>query len=357
MRAKLTWLIEGKLRRMHILVTGGAGFIGSNFIRYILGAHPDWKITNLDKLTYAGNLENLADIEDHPGYAFVRGDIADRSLVEELFAEHRFEAVINFAAESHVDRSILDASPFIDTNVRGTQVLLEAARAHAIGRFIQVSTDEVYGSLGPDDPPFTEESPLAPNSPYAASKAAADLLVRAYHRTYGLPAIITRCSNNYGPYQFPEKLIPLMITNALENKPLPVYGDGLNIRDWIHVEDHCRAIELVLLNGRPGEVYNIGAGCELTNLDVVRAILRALGRPESLITYVPDRPGHDRRYAIDASKIRNTLGWMPRYRFQEYLPDLVCWYQEHSAWWQRIKAGEYRRYYELQYGRRAKARP
>jgi dTDP-glucose 4,6-dehydratase len=341
-----------ELKRVRILVTGGAGFIGSNFIRYILTAHPDWLITNLDKLTYAGNLENLADIEGRPGYTFVLGDIADRTQVGELLGKQHFDAIINFAAESHVDRSILDASPFIDTNVRGTQVLLEAARAGGVSRFIQVSTDEVYGSLGPGDPPFTEESPLAPNSPYAASKAAADLLVRAYHRTYGLPAIITRCSNNYGPYQVPEKLIPLMITNALENKPLPVYGDGLNIRDWIHVEDHCRAIELVLLNGRPGEVYNIGAGCELTNLDVVRAILRALGRQESLITYVPDRPGHDRRYAIDASKIRSALGWVPRYKFQEYLPELACWYQEHSAWWQRIKAGEYRRYYDVQYGQR-----
>jgi len=337
---------------MKILVTGGAGFIGSNFIRYALWNHPDWHITNLDKLTYAGNLENLRDIEGNPRYLFIKGDIADRELVDTLFREHHFEVIVNFAAESHVDRSILDPAPFIDTNIKGTQVLLEASRQHGIAKFVQVSTDEVYGSLGPADPPFTEESPLRPNSPYAASKAAADMMVRAYHKTYGLHSIITRCSNNYGPYQFPEKLIPLMITNALEDKPLPVYGDGQNVRDWIHVEDHCRAIDLVIQKGQTGEVYNIGARCEMKNLDVVRAVLEVLGKPESLITFVPDRPGHDRRYAIDATKISKELGWEPRYRLLDVLPELVRWYRDNETWWRRIKAGEYRNYYEKVYSLR-----
>ena len=338
---------------MRILVTGGAGFIGSNFIRYALSNHPDWHVTNLDKLTYAGNLENLRDIEGNPRYLFIKGDIADRELVDTLFRENRFEVIVNFAAESHVDRSILDPAPFIDTNIKGTQVLLEASRQHGIAKFVQVSTDEVYGSLGPADPPFTEESPLRPNSPYAASKAAADMMVRAYYKTYGLPCIITRCSNNYGPYQFPEKLIPLMITNALEDKPLPVYGDGQNVRDWIHVEDHCRAIDLVIQRGQPGEVYNIGARCEMKNLDVVRAVLDVLGKSESLITFVPDRPGHDRRYAIDATKISKELGWEPRYRLLDVLPELVRWYRDNETWWRRIKAGEYRNYYEKVYSLRA----
>ena len=336
---------------MKVLVTGGAGFIGSNFIRYALRNHPDWYVTNLDKLTYAGNLENLRDIERSPRYSFIKGDIADRELVDALFRENRFDLVVNFAAESHVDRSILDPAPFVDTNIKGTQVLLEAARQHGISRFVQVSTDEVYGSLGPADPPFTEKSPLRPNSPYAASKAAADMMVRAYYKTYGVPSIVTRCSNNYGPYQFPEKLIPLMITNALEDKPLPVYGDGQNVRDWIHVEDHCRAIDLVIQGGQAGEVYNIGARCEMKNLDVVRAVLEVLGKPESLITFVPDRPGHDRRYAIDATKISRELGWKPRYRLLDVLPELVRWYQDNEAWWRRIKAGEYKNYYEKVYSR------
>lgn len=335
---------------MKLLVTGGAGFIGSNFIRYVIAQHPDWQVVNLDKLTYAGNLENLSDVQASPQYAFVRGDICDRGLVDRLMSSGKFDVVVNFAAESHVDRSILDAGPFIETNVKGTQVLLEAARTHGIGLFVQVSTDEVYGSLGPNDPPFSEESPLAPSSPYAASKAAADLLVMAYHRTFGLPVIITRCSNNYGPYQFPEKLIPLMITNAMEDKPLPVYGDGMNVRDWIHVEDHCRALDLVIQRGRPGEVYNISAGCEMTNLDVVRAILEVLGKPQSLIIFVPDRLGHDRRYAMSARKVREELGWQPRIRLMEALPRVVDWYRENEGWWRRIKAGDYRLYYERVYG-------
>lgn len=338
---------------MRVLVTGGAGFIGSNFIRYALRNHPDWYVTNLDKLTYAGNLENLRDIDGSPRYSFIKGDIADRELVDALFRENRFDLVVNFAAESHVDRSILDPAPFIDTNIKGTQVLLEASRQHGISKFVQVSTDEVYGSLGLADPPFTEETPLRPNSPYAASKAAADMMVRAYYKTYGVPSVVTRCSNNYGPYQFPEKLIPLMITNALEDKPLPVYGDGQNVRDWIHVEDHCRAIDLVIQGGQAGEVYNIGASCEMKNLDVVRAVLEVLGKPESLITFVPDRPGHDRRYAIDATKISKELGWKPRYRLLDVLPELVCWYQDNEAWWRRIKAGEYKNYYERIYSQRS----
>lgn len=338
---------------VRILVTGGAGFIGSNFIRYALRNHPDWHVTNLDKLTYAGNLENLRDIEGNSRYSFIKGDIADRELVDALFRENRFDLVVNFAAESHVDRSILDPAPFLDTNIKGTQVLLEASRQHAISKFVQVSTDEVYGSLGLADPPFTEESLLRPNSPYAASKAAADMMVRAYYKTYGVPSVVTRCSNNYGPYQFPEKLIPLMITNALEDKPLPVYGDGQNVRDWIHVEDHCRAIDLVIQGGQAGEVYNIGASCEVKNLDVVRAVLEVLGKPESLITFVPDRPGHDRRYAIDATKISKELGWKPRYRLLDVLPELVRWYQDNEAWWRRIKAGEYKNYYERIYSQRS----
>lgn len=335
---------------MRLLVTGGAGFIGSNFIRYVLGQHADWHVLNLDKLTYAGNLENLSDVQASPRYQFVRGDICDRELVDNLMRTHRFDVVVNFAAESHVDRSILDADPFVDTNVKGTQVLLESARVHGVGLFVQVSTDEVYGSLGPDDPPFTEDSPLSPSNPYAASKAAADLLAKAYHKTYGLPVIITRCSNNYGPYQFPEKLIPLMITNALGDNRLPVYGDGLNVRDWIHVEDHCRALDLVIQKGRIGEVYNLSAGREMTNLEVVRAILAILNKPDSLITFVPDRLGHDRRYAMNADKARQELGWEPEFRLPDALPSVVAWYRENEGWWRRIKAGEYRAYYERVYG-------
>jgi dTDP-glucose 4,6-dehydratase len=337
---------------VRLLVTGGLGFIGSNFIRYVLHTHVDWSIINLDKVTYAGNPENLADLEADPRYVFVRGDTADRTIVDEVMQGHSIQSIINFAAESHVDRSILDATPFVDTNVKGTLVLLDAARKRGVERFVQISTDEVYGSLRMDDPPFSEENPITPNSPYAASKAAADLLVQAYHRTYGFPALITRCSNNYGPYQFPEKLIPLMISNAIEDKPLPVYGDGLNVRDWIHVLDHCRAIEAVLTRGRVGEVYNIGADCELANIDIVRGILKILGKPESLITFVKDRPGHDRRYAMNASKIRSELGWRPEHSFWDTLPEVVDWYREHEAWWRRVKSGEYRQYYEKQYSHR-----
>jgi dTDP-glucose 4,6-dehydratase len=333
-----------------LLVTGGAGFIGSNFIRHLLKEHPDWYIVNLDKLTYAGNLENLKDVEDNPRYRFVRGDIADRELVDHLFREEKFDLVANLAAESHVDRSILDPAPFIETNVKGTQVLLEAARQHGVRKFLQVSTDEVYGSLQPDDPPFTEESPLKPNSPYSASKAAADLMCRAYFVTFGLPVVITRCSNNYGPYQHPEKFIPTIILNALANKPIPVYGDGLNVRDWIHVEDHCRALDLVLQKGQAGEVYNIGAKNEHTNLDIVKTILRLMNKPESLITFVKDRPGHDRRYAIEPSKIEAALCWQPRVDFTSGLKDLIAWYIEHRPWWERVKSGEYRMYAARWYG-------
>lgn len=318
---------------MRFLVTGGAGFIGSNFIHYVLGQHPDWEIVNLDKLTYAGNLANLKDIESAPRYRFVKGDIADRELVDQLLGEG-LDVIIHFAAESHVDRSILDPSPFIETNVRGTQVLLEGAKRHQVQRFIQVSTDEVYGSLG-EEGKFTEESPLAPNSPYAASKAAADHLCRAYYRTYGLPVIITRCSNNYGPYQFPEKLIPLTIINAIEGKPVPLYGDGLNVRDWIFVEDHCRALDMIIQRGRIGEVYNIGGDNERANLDLVRYLLDIMGQPQNLITFVADRPGHDQRYALDTTKIRKELGWEPRYPLEKALRDTLNWYLENRWWWLR----------------------
>lgn len=337
-----------------LLVTGGAGFIGSNFIRHILKEHHDWYIVNLDKLTYAGNLENLKDVEDNPRYRFVRGDIADRELVDYFFREEKFDLVANLAAESHVDRSILDPAPFIETNVKGTKVLLEAARQHGVQKFLQVSTDEVYGSLGPDDPPFTEESPIRPNSPYSASKAAADLMCRAYFVTYGLPVVITRCSNNYGPYQHPEKFIPTIILNALADKPIPVYGDGQNVRDWIHVEDHCRALDLVLQKWQAGEVYNIGAKNEHTNLDIVKTILRLMNKPESLITFVKDRPGHDRRYAIEPSKIEAALSWQPRVDFTSGLKDLITWYIEHRPWWERVKSGDYRIYAERWYGSLAK---
>ncbi|MBE2900696.1 dTDP-glucose 4,6-dehydratase [Methanothermobacter thermautotrophicus] len=330
-----------------ILVTGGAGFIGSNFIRYMLQEHP-YQIINLDALTYCGNLENLRGVEDDPRYTFVRGSITDRKLVDGIIKD--VDAVINFAAESHVDRSIEDPGIFLRTNVLGTQTLLESSRRHGVERFIQISTDEVYGSL--EKGYFTEETPLAPNSPYSASKASADLMVRAYHRTYGLPVNITRCSNNYGPYQFPEKLIPLMITNALENKPLPVYGDGMNVRDWIHVQDHCRAVDLVLHRGRAGEVYNIGGNSERRNIEIVELIVRELGRDESLIRFVEDRPGHDRRYAIDASKIRNELGWKPLYSFEEGIRETIRWYIDNREWWENIKSGEYLRYYERMYGGR-----
>ncbi len=332
-----------------ILVTGGCGFIGSNFVRYMV-ANYDFKVINVDKLTYAGNLENVADISDNSNHEFVKGDIADTSLIESL-ASRGIDIIVNFAAESHVDRSIEDSRIFIETNVLGTQVLLEAARKYGVSRFVQISTDEVYGSLGPQGS-FTETSPLTPNSPYSASKTAADLLVRAYHKTYGMDTVITRCSNNYGPYQFPEKLIPLIISNALEEKPLPVYGDGMNVRDWIYVEDHCRAIDVIIQRARSGEVYNIGASNELPNIEIVKMILKRLNKPESLITFVEDRPGHDRRYAIDSTKLRNDLRWDVTYSFEEGIDRTIRWYVENRGWWGKIKSGEYLRYYERMYGHR-----
>jgi len=342
---------------MKILITGGCGFIGSNFIRYILREHPDWHIVNLDKLTYAGNLKNLEDVARDPRYKFVRGDIADRELVDRVFSEARPDAVVNFAAESHVDRSILDPSPFVETNIKGVQVLLEAARQYKVERFIQISTDEVYGSLG-EIGKFTEDSPLKPNSPYAASKAAADLLCRAYHKAYGVPVIITRSSNNYGPYQFPEKLIPLMIRNALHRKPLPLYGKGENVRDWLYVEDNCRAIDLVLQKGRVGEIYNIGGGCEKRNIEVVRMIcdiLKDYPKTQDLkpkIQFIEDPRGaaHDFRYALDCTKIKEKLGWEPQVNFEEGLRRTVEWYLENQDWVKGVITGEYIEYYQKVYG-------
>lgn len=336
---------------MKILVTGGAGFIGSNFIHFLLKSGKGYQVVNLDKLTYAGNLENLSDLTGSADYEFVKGDICDGKLVDQLLTGG-IEGVVNFAAESHVDRSLYEPDVFIQTNVVGIQVLLHAALRHKVKKFIQVSTDEVYGSLGPQDPCFREDHPLAPNSPYSASKAAGDLLARSYFRTYGFPVVVTRCSNNYGAYQFPEKLIPLFVTNALEDKPLPVYGDGLNVRDWIHVEDHCRALEMVLEKGKPGEFYNIGGEGERTNLEITRAILRILGKPDSMIQYVTDRPGHDRRYAIDFSKIRREIGWKPSYSLEDGLKQTVRWYIDHEDWWRRIKSGAYREFYARHYGGR-----
>ncbi|MGB4781018.1 dTDP-glucose 4,6-dehydratase [Candidatus Methylomirabilis sp.] len=333
---------------MRIVVTGGAGFIGSNFIRHILATEPDCGVVNLDRLTYAGNLENLADVERDSRYRFIKGSICDVELVDRLLKEG-FDALMNFAAESHVDRSIQDARAFVETNVLGTQVILEACRRHRVPRMVQISTDEVYGSLGPSGR-FKEDSPLSPNSPYAASKAAGDLLVAAYVRTYGLPAIITRSSNNYGPYQFPEKAVPLFITNALAGEALPLYGDGLQVREWLHVRDHCEALALILKNGVPGEIYNIGGNCERINIDVARLILRTLGKPESLIVHVEDRLGHDRRYALDMSKLERALGWRPRIPFETGLKETVGWYEDHVTWWTRIKEGEYREYYQKTYG-------
>ncbi|MCA8941413.1 MAG: dTDP-glucose 4,6-dehydratase [Planctomycetes bacterium] len=333
-----------------ILVTGGAGFIGSNFVRLML-ARGEHQIVNLDALTYAGNLENLGDVESDPNYAFVRADISDRKAVEGVFESHKPDCVVHFAAESHVDRSVLDATAFVTTNVLGTQVLLDVSRGVGVSRFVHVSTDEVYGSLGPTGL-FTEESPLQPNSPYSASKTGSDLLVRAAFHTHKFPALITRCSNNYGPFQFPEKLIPLMIANALEGKPLPVYGDGKNVRDWIYVEDHCDAIARVLEKGRDGEVYNIGGNEERENIWVVKKILELLGKSEDLIQYVTDRPGHDRRYAIDGSKIERELGWKPKHDFASGLEATVQWYLDNREWWERVRSGAYRDYYERQYGNR-----
>ena len=335
----------------HILITGGCGFIGSNFVRYQLAAYPDISVTNLDKLTYAGNLENLKEFESHLGYTFVKGDITDADFVNSLFNSNDFDAVVNFAAESHVDRSILDSSPFIHTNIVGTQVLLDAARNRNIERYLQVSTDEVYGSLGAEGL-FTETTPIAPNSPYSASKASADLLVRSYVKTFDFPAIITRCSNNYGPYQFPEKLIPLFISNAQEDKSLPIYGKGTNVRDWIHVVDHCRGIDAALRKGKPGQVYNFGGNAEMQNIEITKLLLTILNKPESLIKYVTDRPGHDLRYAIDCSKAEAELGWKPETEFDTGLKETVQWYLDHPEWVNRIRSGQYMKYYDQQYGNR-----
>ncbi len=331
-----------------ILVTGGAGFIGSNFVRLLL-AESDHRVINLDALTYAGNLENLSDVQDNPRYTFCKGDITERVDMQALFENHRPDIVVHFAAESHVDRSVMDASAFVQTNVMGTQVLLDMSRNTGVQRFVHVSTDEVYGSLGPTGL-FTEDTPIQPNSPYSASKAGSDFLVRAAVHTHGLDAVITRCSNNYGPYQFPEKLIPLMIANAMEGKKLPVYGDGKNIRDWIYVIDHCEGIALVMDKGDSGEVYNLGGNAEVENITVVKTLLQILGKDEELIEFVPDRPGHDRRYAMDISKVATGLGWKPRHSFAQALQETVRWYQDHEQWWQRIRSGAYLDYYEKQYG-------
>ena len=333
---------------MKILVTGAAGFIGSNFVFHMLRAHPDYDIVGLDSLTYAGNLETLAPVMDNEHFKFVKIDITDAESIDKLFAEEKFDKVVNFAAESHVDRSIEDPGLFLRTNIIGTQVLMDASIKYGVKRFHQVGTDEVYGDLPLDRPDlfFVETMPLTASSPYSASKASADLLVMAYHRTYGLPVTISRCSNNYGPYQFPEKLIPLMIANAMADKPLPVYGEGLNVRDWLYVEDHCRAIDLILENGRVGEVYNIGGHNEKANIDVVKIILAQLGKPESLITFVTDRKGHDQRYAIDPTKIHNELGWLPETKFEDGIRKTIQWYLDNEAWWKNIVSGEYQQYYE-----------
>ena len=339
---------------MNILVTGGAGFIGSNFIFYMLDRHPDYRIVCLDKLTYAGNLSTLSPVMQNPNFRFVKADICDREAVYALFEEERFDVVVNFAAESHVDRSIENPSIFLQTNIIGTSVLMDACRKYGIGRFHQVSTDEVYGDLPLDRPDlfFTEETPIHTSSPYSSSKAGADLLVQAYHRTYKLPITISRCSNNYGPYQFPEKLIPLMIANCLADKPLPVYGQGLNVRDWLYVEDHCKAIDLVIHKGREGEVYNIGGHNEMCNIDIVKLICHELGKPESLITYVTDRKGHDMRYAIDPTQIHNELGWLPDTKFENGIKEAIRWYLDNRPWWEEIVSGEYQNYYERMYGKR-----
>lgn len=345
------------------LVTGGAGFIGSNFVRYMLNKYPDYKIINVDLLTYAGNLENLKDVENNHNYKFIKADIRDRNKIDEIFSEYKIDYVINFAAESHVDRSIVEPEVFLTTNVIGTQVMLDIAKKHwnlepdnkycfeyrEGVKFLQVSTDEVYGSLGATGR-FTETMPLMPNSPYSASKASADLIARAYHKTYGMPVNITRCSNNYGPYQFPEKLIPLMINNCLNNREMPVYGDGMQIRDWIHVLDHCSAIDAVLHEGIVGEVYNIGGNNEKTNLEIVKLIINTLGKSESLIKFVKDRPGHDRRYAVDNTKISIQLGWEPKYPFEEGIRETIIWYINNYDWVYKVISGEYKNYYEIMYG-------
>ena len=339
---------------MKILITGGAGFIGSNFIYHMLSAHPGDELLCVDKLTYAGNLSTLAEALKHPNFKFYKTDICDRAAIYAIFEAERPDAVVHFAAESHVDRSIEEPEVFLKTNILGTQVLLDACLKFGTKRFHQVSTDEVYGDLPLDRPDllFTEETPIRASSPYSASKASADLLVGAYHRTYGLNATISRCSNNYGPYHFPEKLIPLMIANALADKPLPVYGEGLNVRDWLYVEDHCRAIDLILRGGRPGEVYNIGGHNEMRNIDIVRLICAALGKPESLITFVTDRKGHDLRYAIDPAKIHTELGWLPETKFADGLKKTIDWYLNNRDWWEAIISGEYREYYKNMYENR-----
>ncbi len=341
-------------RAMKIVVTGGAGFIGSNFIFYMMDKHPDYKIICLDKLTYAGNLSTLESVMERENFTFVKADICDREAVYSLFERERPDIVVNFAAESHVDRSIENPGVFIETNIMGTAVLMDACRKYDVKRYHQVSTDEVYGDLPLDRPDlfFTEETPLHTSSPYSSSKAGADLLVLAYYRTYNLPVTISRCSNNYGPYHFPEKLIPLMIANALNDKPLPVYGEGINVRDWLYVEDHCRAIDLVIHKGRVGEVYNIGGHNEMRNIDIVKMILRELNKPESLIVHVEDRKGHDMRYAIDPAKIHRELGWLPETKFEDGIRKTIKWYLENRKWWETILSGEYRNYYERMYGGR-----
>ncbi len=336
----------------NLFVTGGCGFIGSNFIRHLLETDPSVRIINFDALTYAGNLQNLADVQDNKRYSFVRGDVCDRDVVRESM-KNDVEAVIHFAAESHVDRSIQDSGPFVRTNVTGTQILLDAAREFKVPKYVQVSTDEVYGSLGPTGA-FTEETPLAPNSPYSASKASADMLVRSYVHTFGMHAVTTRCSNNYGPYQFPEKLIPLFVANLMSDQPIPVYGDGLQVRDWIHVLDHARGVEAAWRKGKSGEVYNFGGRCEKTNLELTNTLLNLLGKPQSLIRYVKDRPGHDRRYAIDCAKAERELGWRAQVTFEKGLGDTIRWYQENQKWVDGIRSGDYQTYYEKQYGRMGK---
>ena len=330
-----------------ILVTGGCGFIGSNFVLHVIRSRPELEIVNLDKLTYAGNLENLAEIEAEPRHTFVHGDICDEDLVDRIMSEG-IDTVVNFAAETHVDRSIKGPAAFIRANVVGTQVLLCAAHAHGVQRFVQVGTDEVYGSLGPTGT-FTEDSPLRPNNPYSAGKAGADLLVRSFHKTYGMNTVITRCTNNYGPFQFPEKAVPVFVGNALEDRPIPVYGDGMHVRDWLYVGDHCRAVEMVMDNGRPGEVYNVGGSNELPNLELAKLILKELKKPESLIQFVKDRPGHDRRYALDSFKLRSELGWKPLVPLAEGIPMTVRWYLKHQDWLARVKSGEYQDYFHKHY--------
>jgi dTDP-glucose 4,6-dehydratase len=334
---------------MNILVTGGAGFIGSNFVRHMIETYPSYRIVNYDLLTYAGNLENLKDIENHVNYTFVRGDINNRELVDYLVKTYSINTIVNFAAESHVDRSITGPDIFVKSNVLGTQALLDVAKENSITKYVQISTDEVYGSLG-ETGYFTEGTPLAPNSPYSASKAGGDMLVNAYYETFGMNVNITRCSNNYGPYHFPEKLIPLMVTNAIEEKELPIYGDGKNIRDWLHVKDHCSAIDLVIHEGKPGEIYNVGGHNERTNNEIVHLIVEKLDAPKELIKFVPDRLGHDRRYAIDPTKIETELGWKPQYTFDTGIVETIQWYLDNQDWWKNIKSGNYLKYYKKQYG-------